>query len=80
MERSRAVNTYKQRVHALHNQMIIPVHLSTSDTSYSTLPSSLAVLGSSEVVLIELQGALEVEGDPTAGHIGTLDMNNAVKF
>lgn len=46
--------------------MIIPINLpstSLSNPETSKFPPQLAKLASDEVVLIELQGAFEVEGD-----------------
>jgi len=55
--------------------MIIPINLpSPSSTTATQLPSNLAKLGNSEVVLIELQGSLEVEGDSFGQHVGKLKM------
>ncbi|TFK49386.1 hypothetical protein OE88DRAFT_422511 [Heliocybe sulcata] len=60
--------------------MIIPITLPRPSSSSPSLPRALAKLGSSEVVLIELQGSLEVEGDRAGQAVGTLTFpedNNA---
>ncbi|TFK49393.1 hypothetical protein OE88DRAFT_1683280 [Heliocybe sulcata] len=60
--------------------MIIPITLPRSSSSAPSLPPALAKLGSSEVVLLELQGSLEVEGDRAGQAVGTLTFpedNNA---
>jgi hypothetical protein len=58
--------------------MIIPINISlpsdTSDSPQPKLPPSLAKLGSAEVVLIELQGTLEVEGAKDKQMIGKLNL------
>ncbi|KAG8930405.1 hypothetical protein FRC01_002831 [Tulasnella sp. 417] len=58
--------------------MIIPLKFPTSKTT-EDLPPQLARLGSDEVVLIELQGFLEIEGEANEGEevvVGTLSMDN----
>ncbi|KAJ8503027.1 hypothetical protein ONZ45_g11214 [Pleurotus djamor] len=56
--------------------MIIPVELDSS--SQSKLPSGLAKLGNDEVVLVELQGTLEVDGNENDGKlVGRLKMDGA---
>lgn len=60
--------------------MIIPLKFPTN-TSTEELPPQLARLGSNEVVLIELQGFLEIEGEANEGEevvVGTLSMDNPV--
>jgi chromosome transmission fidelity protein 8 len=63
--------------------MIIPVNInlpsSSSDTTRTKLPPSLAKLGDAnadEVVLIELQGLLEVEGSKDKQLVGTLRLGD----
>lgn len=41
--------------------------------------SGLAELGSGGLVLVELQGALEVEGDSDGGFVGVLCLDNPVR-
>ncbi|KAG8951281.1 hypothetical protein FRC04_006520 [Tulasnella sp. 424] len=58
--------------------MIIPLKFPTN-TNTEELPPQLARLGSNEVVLIELQGFLEIEGEAHEGEevvVGTLSMDN----
>ncbi|KAI0046579.1 hypothetical protein FA95DRAFT_1356654 [Auriscalpium vulgare] len=55
--------------------MIIPITLPDASGS-SKLPPSLAQIGTSELVLIELQGTLEVEGDKRGQTVGTLTMSD----
>lgn len=58
--------------------MIIPLKFPTNKTT-EDLPPQLARLGSDEVVLIELQGFLELEGEANEGEevvVGTLSMDN----
>ncbi|TFY54759.1 hypothetical protein EVG20_g9578 [Dentipellis fragilis] len=52
--------------------MIIPITLPSSDSASTSLPPTLAQIGSSELVLIELQGSLEVEGDKHGKSVGKL--------
>lgn len=55
--------------------MIIPINIAISRNGVP-LPPQLARFGTDEVVLIELQGALEVEGE-TADHlVGKLDLES----
>ncbi|KAI0955683.1 hypothetical protein AcV7_006281 [Taiwanofungus camphoratus] len=60
--------------------MIIPVNLPDSGSSVSTsatLPPQLAQFGGDELVLIELQGSLEVEGDRRGQTVGKLRIDDA---
>ncbi|KAA1476227.1 hypothetical protein DENSPDRAFT_843128 [Dentipellis sp. KUC8613] len=52
--------------------MIIPITLPSSGSASTPLPPTLAQIGSSELVLIELQGSLEVEGDKHGKSVGKL--------
>ncbi|KZT39136.1 hypothetical protein SISSUDRAFT_968266, partial [Sistotremastrum suecicum HHB10207 ss-3] len=45
-------------------------------SSLTPLPPQLATLGTGEVVLIEMQGSLEVEGDKSNGFIGVLNVDD----
>ena len=54
-------------------KMIIPVNIATSSTG-PTLPPQLAKFGTDELVLIELQGLLDVEGDTAGQLVGKLDL------
>lgn len=65
--------------------MIIPIHIAlpTSATAEprAKLPPQLARLGdahSDELVLVELQGALEVTGPKSGTLVGTLTIDNSV--
>ena len=58
--------------------MIIPVHFPTETSSSSVLPPALAKLGSDEVVLVELQGFLDAEGQKDDALVGTLNIENTV--
>ncbi|KAI0342678.1 hypothetical protein BDW22DRAFT_1357137 [Trametopsis cervina] len=58
--------------------MIIPVNVATSST-VNTLPPQLAKFGADEVVLIELQGSLEVEGESGDQLVGKLDLETDPK-
>lgn len=53
--------------------MIIPVNIAMSSDG-STLPPQLAKFGTDELVLIELQGSLEVDGDSAGQLVGKLDL------
>ncbi|OBZ72710.1 Chromosome transmission fidelity protein 8 [Grifola frondosa] len=53
--------------------MLIPIHVESHDSSSKrSLPPQLAQFGADEIVLIELQGALEVEGDSRGQFVGKL--------
>ncbi|THH15332.1 hypothetical protein EW146_g5117 [Bondarzewia mesenterica] len=52
--------------------MIIPITLPSPSSNNPNFPPTVAKLGSSELVLIELQGDLETSGDPAGQTIGTL--------
>ena len=58
--------------------MIIPINLqpepSASSSSTCTFPPALAQFGSEGLVLIELQGSLEVEGDNIGQTVGKLSV------
>jgi chromosome transmission fidelity protein 8 len=63
--------------------MIIPININlpseTHDPTRPKLPPCLATLGDAnaqEIVLIELQGTLEVEGPKDKQLIGTLKIND----
>ncbi len=58
--------------------MLIPINVpqpSFSSASHAPLPPQLARLGSDEIVIVELQGALQVEGDQSGRSWGTLTMD-----
>ena len=60
--------------------MIIPINnLTTTPRVGSGLPPVLAQLGSSELVLLELQGDLEVEGDRNGQTVGKLTVDDGLK-
>lgn len=59
--------------------MIIPINLSDPGTSASTghsLPPQFAQFGTNEVVLIELQGSLDVEGNKEGQLVGKLSIDD----
>jgi hypothetical protein len=54
--------------------MLIPITRKPSESLYK-LPPQLAKLGNDEIVLIELQGSLDVEGTPDGQLVGTLEID-----
>jgi hypothetical protein len=66
---------------AENSSMIIPIQLpaQVSPPEYP-LPTAFATLSSNEIVIIELQGSIETEGDHTNQIIGMLDMSNQVRL
>jgi len=52
--------------------MIIPVTLKPPSDDGRTLPPQLANLGNGNIVLIELQGSLEVQGSADSQFVGNL--------
>jgi len=58
--------------------MIINVNVAISTTG-SALPPQLAQYGTDEVVLIELQGSLEVGGETAGQLVGKLDLDSDPK-
>lgn len=60
--------------------MVIPIILNVASCSNGrTLPPQLARFGTDEVVLIELQGALDVEGDRQGETVGKLCIDEVAK-
>ncbi|KAK7690444.1 hypothetical protein QCA50_005542 [Cerrena zonata] len=63
--------------------MIIPINLhperSSSTSSTCTFPPALAQFGSDELILVELQGSLEVEGDNIGATVGKLSVDPSTK-
>ncbi|KAI0077062.1 hypothetical protein K474DRAFT_1621797 [Panus rudis PR-1116 ss-1] len=61
--------------------MRIPVQLNlrASVTGGNTFPPNLVQFGTDEIVLIELQGSLEVEGDHNGQTVGKLTVDPATK-
>ena len=55
--------------------MIIPVTLKPPSDSGRKLPPQLASLGNGDLVLIELQGSLEVQGSTDSQFVGTLEID-----
>ena len=55
--------------------MIIPITLKPPSDDSRTLPPQLANLGNGEIVLIELQGSLEVQGPTDSQFVGTLEID-----
>jgi hypothetical protein len=67
------------RFATITNAMIIPInHPASTSSKNGALPPQLAKLSGGEVVLIELQGAFEVDGDRAGQSIGTLSFTNPV--
>jgi chromosome transmission fidelity protein 8 len=60
--------------------MRIPIKFNSFANSTGSLPPQLAQLASNEMILIELQGSLEVEGDKTGEVVGTLKVDNPVRL
>ncbi|KAI0090997.1 Ctf8-domain-containing protein [Irpex rosettiformis] len=58
--------------------MIIPINIATSSAG-PTLPPQLAKFGTDELVLIELQGSLDVEGEISGQLVGKLDLETDPK-
>ena len=57
--------------------MIIPINLlNTSTVSSDSLPPQLAQFGTDELVLVEMQGSLEVEGSKAGQRIGKLTIDD----
>lgn len=54
--------------------MIIPITVAAGSSS-RLLPPQFAQFGADEVVLIEMQGALEVEGDSSGQFVGKLTVD-----
>ncbi|KZT01384.1 uncharacterized protein LAESUDRAFT_686700 [Laetiporus sulphureus 93-53] len=62
--------------------MIIPINISAPSSSSSSsqiFPPQLAQFGSDELVLIELQGSLEVKGDREGQVVGKLRIDDATQ-
>ena len=59
--------------------MLIPITRKPSENPYK-LPPQLAKLGNDEIVLIELQGSLDVEGTPDGELVGTLEIDPKTVF
>jgi len=55
--------------------MIIPVTLKPPSDDGRKLPPQLANLGNEELVLIEFQGSLEVQGSADSKFVGTLEID-----
>lgn len=58
------------------SQMIIPVNINIAGSSSRPLPPQFAQYGTDEVVLVELQGALEVESESGGQFVGKLTVDN----
>ena len=56
--------------------MIIPVNVNIAGSSSRALPPQFAQYGTDEVVLVELQGALEVEGESGDQFVGKLTVDS----
>ncbi|EKM58527.1 uncharacterized protein PHACADRAFT_140527 [Phanerochaete carnosa HHB-10118-sp] len=59
--------------------MIIPVNVNIAGSSSTPLPPQFAQYGTDEVVLVELQGELDVEGDTGGQFVGKLTIDNDTK-
>ena len=55
--------------------MIIPINIAVSGSSSQPLPPQFAQFGTDELVLIEMQGKLEVEGDMNGQYVGKLTVD-----
>jgi chromosome transmission fidelity protein 8 len=55
--------------------MIIPVTLKPPPDDGRKLPPQLADLGNGNIVLIELQGTLDVQGSADSQFVGTLEID-----
>ena len=55
--------------------MIIPITLKPPSVGGRKLPPQLANLGNGNIVLIELQGSLEVQGPTDAQFVGNLEID-----
>lgn len=55
--------------------MIIPVNIAISGDSDRKLPPHFAQFGTDEVVLVELQGTLEVDGEMKDQFVGKLGVD-----
>ena len=59
--------------------MIIPINIpSSSRFDNNTLPPPLARIGTDELVLIELQGSFQTEGDRSGQLVGHLHIGETV--
>lgn len=56
--------------------MIIPVEVAIAEGSERKLPPQFAQFGTEEVVLVELQGALDVEGSMNGQFVGKLSVDD----
>lgn len=56
--------------------MIIPINIVPSGSTSRTLPPQLAQFGTDELVLIDLQGSLDVEGDKQGQTVGKLRIDD----
>ncbi|KAH8100989.1 Ctf8-domain-containing protein [Cristinia sonorae] len=59
--------------------MIIPININASSSSTGPLPPQLAQFGTDELVLIEMQGTLEVEGSKAGQAVGKLTVDEKTK-
>ncbi len=68
--------------HHIFLVMIIPVNLPSSSNSENetTFPPQLAKLGTKEVILLELQGSVQTEGDRDGQLVGTLKIDEKVSM
>ena len=57
--------------------MIIPLNVALQGHSRRTLPPQLVQFGSDELVLIELQGTLDVEGEMEGQFVGKLKIDSS---
>jgi chromosome transmission fidelity protein 8 len=65
--------------HHESTSMIIPINLSPSNSPDGVqFPPQLAKFGTDEVILLELQGAFQVEGDPAGQLAARFQMQNEV--
>ncbi|OCH84087.1 hypothetical protein OBBRIDRAFT_742189 [Obba rivulosa] len=59
--------------------MIIPINVQPVGSTSRTFPPQLAQFGTDELVLIDLQGFLDVEGDKQGQAIGKLRVDDGTK-
>ena len=55
--------------------MIVPISISPAGSSATRLPPQFAQFGTDEVVLVEMQGALDVEGSLNGQMVGKLTID-----
>ena len=69
------VTSHASSLISCRGTMIIPITLKPPPSDGRTLPPQLANLGNGDIVLIELQGSLEVQGSTDSQFVGTLEID-----